>query len=255
MYVDSQGLTHVGRRSNNEDSLRINRDLGLYIVADGMGGYEGGEVASQLVVETIERFFEEYQRDEELTWPFALDEGLTMTGNLARVAVRLAHQRVLARRHGALAQMGSTVAMVALRGREALIAHVGDSRVYRLRGGALERMTRDHSLLEELRERPDHPFGEEAEARFSHVITRAVGIPPHSHAQRPDPDLRAEALEPGDIYLLCTDGLLEALDEARIAALLGLQPPAQACEALVREAYARGGRDNITAIVLEVMEP
>jgi serine/threonine protein phosphatase PrpC len=253
MYIQSQGATHIGRRQNNEDSLAVNDDLGLYLVADGMGGYEGGEVASRIVAETVEQFLSDYSGDREMTWPFALDKSLDIDGNLIKTAIHLAHRRVLARRHGPLAQMGSTVALLALRQDRAIIGHVGDSRVYRLRRGLLEQLTRDHSLLEELRDNPDHPFGPEARQRFAHVITRALGIPPSGNARQPEPDLRQEPLEEGDIFLLCTDGLLEAVPEAQIARTLAQHTPANAARWLVQEAYNEGGKDNITVVVLEYL--
>lgn len=253
MQIQSQGATHIGRRQNNEDSLAVNDDLGLYLVADGMGGYEGGEVASRIVAETVEQFFAAYQGDRELTWPFALDKSLDMDSNLIKAAVHLAHKRVLARRHGPLAQMGSTVALLALRQDKAIIGHVGDSRVYRLRRGLLEQLTRDHSLLEELRGKPDHPFGPEAQRRFAHVITRALGIPPSRQTHLPEPDLRQEPLEEGDIFLLCTDGLLEAVSEEQMTQALARHTPARAAQWLVQAAYENGGKDNITVVVLEYL--
>ena len=139
--------------------------------------------------------------------------------------------------------MGSTLATLVVRGDRAIVGHVGDSRVYRLRGGALEQLTRDHSLYAEmLAQGAELPPKDRCP--FAHVITRALGMSDES-----GPDLSTTALRRGDVFLLCTDGLSEPLPETRIAELLAL-PPEAACEAMVREAYDAGGKDNITAVVV-----
>jgi serine/threonine protein phosphatase PrpC len=245
LHIEHAAITHVGRRKNNEDNFCAEPQLGLFAVADGMGGYEGGEVASRLTVESLVQFFRREVADGECTWPFGLDRGLSLGENRLQVAVRLAHVEVAAKKTGPLSQMGSTVAALTISGGDAVIGHVGDSRVYRLRGGSLEQLTRDHSLWAELQAAggvvpPREEFG------YSNVITRAIGM--ESGAR---PDLRREVLWAGDVYLLCTDGLIEKLSDARIAELLA-RPTGEACRALVDEAYTSGGRDNITAVVVRV---
>ena len=246
LQLEGSARSIAGRRANNEDACCAEPGLGLFAVADGMGGYEGGEVASQLVIATLLELFWRTAEDEEVTLPFALDPRLGIGENLARVAVRAAHEEVVARRIGRLASMGSTVAALVVRDGKAIVAHVGDSRVYRLRGGELRQLTADHSLYAEMQR-----SGAEVPARencgYLNVITRAVGLTGGSR-----PDLASEEVRAGDVYLLCTDGLTEGLDDARIAALLGEGTPAQACEALVAEAIERGSRDNVTAVVVRV---
>ncbi|MFO0603844.1 MAG: protein phosphatase 2C domain-containing protein [Polyangiales bacterium] len=244
--IESAARTFTGRRSNNEDAFLAEPSLGLFAVADGMGGYEGGEVASGLAITAMRGFYKRLARDDNATWPFGLDPSLGLDENALAVAMRVADAEVSSQKRGRLSSMGSTVAAVAVRGGHVAIGHVGDSRVYRLRDGALAQLTRDHSLYEEMRatgmELPPRE-------RFPHanVITRALGM-----CARQGPEVSGEALRAGDVYLLCTDGLLETLDEARIGEVLASGDPEAACEDLVTEAFERGARDNITAVVLRV---
>jgi serine/threonine protein phosphatase PrpC len=248
MKIQSHAMTHTGRRANNEDAHCALPQLGLFAVADGMGGYEGGEIASHLAIDTLADFFARHEGDEEITWPFATRKGLSFDENLILAGTRMAHRAIAARRSGRLSQMGSTLAALVVREGVAITGHVGDSRVYRLRQGALEQLTRDHSLYAELQASgmPDLPPRERCP--FSHVITRALGL-----SDDASPDLKRWELLPGDVYLLCTDGLTEVVQKERIAHILHNQPVARACEMLVEEAYEGGGKDNITAVVVRVL--
>jgi serine/threonine protein phosphatase PrpC len=244
MRIEHEGRSHVGRRANNEDAWCAEPGLGLYAVADGMGGYEGGEVASRLAVEAMTEFFRR-SSDEDSTWPFKLERGLSLDENRLRAALVVAHREILARREGPLARMGATVVALAASRDAVVIAHAGDSRAYRLRDGVLAQLTRDHSFYEELKAAgADLP----PRAQFPHanVVTRALGMDGDLL-----PELRREPLRAGDVYLLCSDGLTEAMEPDQIRALLALAP-GDACDALVHEAWALGGRDNITAVVVRV---
>ncbi|HEX5746103.1 MAG TPA: protein phosphatase 2C domain-containing protein [Archangium sp.] len=245
MRIDSAGWTHVGRRSHNEDAWMARADLGLFVVADGLGGYEGGEVASRCVVDTFSGFCERVAKDPEATWPHHPRRGHCREEDLLLNCSVLAQRAVLSRRVGQLREMGSTVVALALGARGAAVAHVGDSRLYRLREGRLEVLTRDHSLLEEMREAGVETPGR-GESPYGHVITRALGT------QNAEPTVRRLEVRAGDVYLLCSDGLYEPLGPERLAARLGQGSAAGVAEALVHEAYAAGGRDNITAIVVGV---
>ena len=224
--------THVGRRANNEDSLCAAPELGLFVVADGMGGYEGGEVASRIAVTTVR---------EQLLAAERLD-GV----ELGR-AVSSAHCSVREARSGRLAAMGSTLDALLLAGGRVAVAHVGDSRVYRLRGGVLAQLTRDHSLYCELQAQGvDVP--PRAETSFAHVITRALGMEGDIR-----PDLYCDEARAGDVYLLCTDGLTETVPPERIHAILvSAATPEAAADHLVELAYTSGARDNITVLVVLV---
>jgi serine/threonine protein phosphatase PrpC len=245
MQLDAFALTIPGRRPNNEDAICARPDLGLFVVADGMGGYEGGEVASALAVDAIHELVRRTAADADVTWPYKIDPRRSIDENELIVATRLAGDRIAARRTGVLEQMGSTVAVLRLAGDHAVIAHVGDSRIYRLRAGAVAQLTIDHSLLAQMIASGNGPIDVEA-FPWRHVVTRALGTPSG------EPEVQLDRARPGDVYLLCSDGLSEVLAVEEIAALLEL-PAERACRALVDAAYAAGSRDNISAIVVRVL--
>jgi serine/threonine protein phosphatase PrpC len=239
---DAFAITIAGRRPNNEDAVRAQLDLGLFAVADGLGGYDGGEVASALAIETIFDLVRRTAGDADVTWPYKLDPRHTLAENELIVATRLAGDRIVAQRTGVLEQMGSTVAVLKLAGDRAVIAHVGDSRVYRLRDGAVSQLTTDHSLVSQMIASGMQP---DAAFPWRHVITRALGM------KECEPDVQTAAVRRGDTFLLCSDGLYEPLSNETIGALLAASPEA-ACRALVDAAYAGGSRDNISAVVVRV---
>ncbi|ATB34851.1 serine/threonine protein phosphatase [Cystobacter fuscus] len=247
MRIDSAGWTHVGRRAHNEDAWTSRADLGLFVVADGMGGYEGGEVASRCVVDTFSGLCERLARDPEATWPHCRHSQLSHEEDLLLNCTRLAQRAVRARRQGPLHQMGSTVVALALGTEGAAVAHVGDSRLYRLRAGCLEALTRDHSILEELRQ-AGVKMASRADSMYGHLITRALGT------DSAEPTVRRLDIQAGDVYLLCSDGLYEPLGPERLAARLGQGDTEGLAERLVEEAYELGGRDNITAVLVSVRE-
>lgn len=246
MRIEHAAVTHVGRRSNNEDAYLAAPELGLFAVADGMGGYEGGEVASRVTVDTLRGFYRRNADDDNTTWPFALEPERTLGENMLSVGIRLADAEVQARKQGRLASMGSTVAAIAVDGRRIVVGHVGDSRVYRLRDGAITQVTRDHSLHQDM---IAAGMSVPPKEQFPHanVITRAIGMKGMVKV-----DLRTLDARPGDVYLLCTDGLVETVRDERIRAVLGTLAPTDAAAVLVREAFEQGGRDNITVVVARV---
>lgn len=238
--LETFALTIAGRRSNNEDAICARPDLGLFVVADGLGGYDGGEVASTLAVETIAELVRRTAGDADVTWPYKIDPKRSIEENELIVATRLASERINAQRTGALEQMGSTIAVLKLVEGRAVIAHVGDSRVYRLRDGKLEQLTTDHSLVSQMIAAGMQP---DAAFPWRHVITRALGM------RDAEPDVQTAEMRAGDVYLLCSDGLYEPLESETIATLLD-GPPERACHALVDAAYAAGSRDNISVVVV-----
>jgi PPM family protein phosphatase len=245
MQLDTFALSISGRRANNEDAMCARPDLGLFVVADGMGGYEGGEIASAVTVDTIHELVRRTAGDADVTWPYRFDPAHSPSENEVIVATRLAGERIAQRRIGPLHQMGSTVVVLRLAGDRAIVGHVGDSRIYRLRAGALAQLTTDHSLVAQL-VAAGMPEEQAANHPFRHVVTRALGT------ETAEPEVHSDRMRAGDVYLLCTDGLSEPLGPASIAAHLAVAPAERACRELVDAAYAAGSRDNITAIVVRV---
>jgi protein phosphatase len=236
--VESAGRTDVGLvREKNEDSMLLQPDVGLWAVCDGMGGHVGGQVASQLAVATLA---EVIRGNNPAPGEDEPDRLVT--------AIRCANVAVFtkARAEPTLHNMGTTV--VAVRQEDDLlhICHVGDSRIYRLRAGQLEQVTRDHSLINLYAENP------ELATRFgppnSNVIVRAVGL-----RENVDVDHRVIAMEPGDLYLLCCDGLTDMVDDWVLKEILVDRAKGSlddTCDALIKAALANGGVDNTTAILL-----
>ena len=231
--VTACGRTHAGcRRAENEDRMFVGERV--FAVADGIGGRRGGDVAAETA----------------LTPVAALDRARDGVG--LEVALRDAFQQanadVRARRRAepALQRMGTTLTAVVVSGTHAHVAHVGDSRLYRLRDGALEQLTTDHTLVQQLVDDGRlSPAGAQDHPRRN-VITRAIGTDAH-----PDVDVTVTDIVAGDTLLLCSDGLPGALDEQGIGELLGTHPdPAEAVDALVLGAVAAGARDNVTAVAL-----
>lgn len=242
MKLESYAMTITGRRANNEDAVCAQPGLGLFVVADGMGGYAGGEVASAIAVHTIHELVRRTAGEADVTWPYRIDAQRSVTENELMVATRLAGDRIVRQAVGPLHGMGATVVALRISGDGAVIAHVGDSRLYRLRAGRATQLTIDHSLAAELEASGHKP---DASFPWRHVVTRALGTPHH------EPDLQRHDVAPGDVFLLCSDGLSEFVDLAQLAVLLA-QPAEAACHALIDAAYTAGSRDNISAVVVRV---
>jgi len=242
MGIVCGGRTHVGKRENNEDALLVDGQLGLFVVADGMGGYEGGEVASRLAVETIYDFVASARGDDLATGPIHYEPSKLHEENLLGAAVAAAHQSIVSRRQGSVIEMGSTVVAVLVADGHLVVAHVGDSRLYRLRDGELLAMTRDHSAREELK-----AMGY-VDTRYTnrHQLTRALGV---EHASQADVARHEMCL--GDAYLLCSDGMYEPLEETDLKMALRLSP-GEGCEYLISRALEYGGVDNLTGLILHV---
>lgn len=241
--------THPGRRPKNEDAYCIDPECGLFAVADGMGGEEGGEVASRIAVEIVHQFFHVHRDDAETTWPFPPDPGRSDVEYKVDIAVRLADRAVKSQREGRLAKMGATLVVAAFDDDELVIGHLGDSRVYRLRDGAFDQLTRDHSMYNKFRD-AGATLPPREEFPYNNVLTRALGYTDGDHGA--SPDLQRVRLKRGDRYLLCTDGLTCAVPETRMLELLGERHVDVAPTFLVREAYEQGSSDNITAVAVAV---
>lgn len=248
--VKSSGLSDVGRaRTHNEDCFEIDTEHRLYLVADGMGGHKYGEVASRVAVEAI-RDFVVSTHESDSTWPFVLDSRLRRHSNLLKNAVKVAHDRVLSaiQKDHRLYGMGTTLVGFYLAGDVAAVAHVGDSRAYRLRDGALELLTQDHTWVNE---QVVAGYLSEAQARvhpLKNVVTRALG-----GEREVKVDVREVRVRPGDLYILCSDGLTTMLSDEEIGDLANHGASVEeVCRELVQHANSRGGHDNVTVVTLRV---
>ncbi|MBX7194914.1 MAG: protein phosphatase 2C domain-containing protein [Sandaracinaceae bacterium] len=249
LVARAAGRSTVGRRSQNEDRLVVRADLGLFAVADGMGGYEGGEIASQAAVDALVELYASHQADGDVTWPHVPDGELSLAGKRAIVAVELAHRAVRARRKGELAQMGTTVVLFTLEGSHLVVAHAGDSRAFLVRDGVLHRLTRDDSFLAELEARggTTHEELSRMAAQFGHVVTKALG-----HGERVTPTVRELEVRAGDVLMLSSDGLHGVLDEEELAHTLSMFAPEDATEILLARAIEEGSTDNVTCVAVRV---
>jgi serine/threonine protein phosphatase PrpC len=243
MRAVAAGITDVGReRDHNEDRFVLLPESEVFVVADGMGGHQCGEVASQMATSTIAGFF----------GASPSMEGEGALGQVLRAALEEANRRIHQRAASSPSHrgMGTTVVAVAFHRAEnrLYVAHAGDSRCYRFRAHTLTKLTRDHSLLEEaLRARPEMT---EAELSFlpSNVITRALGVD-----SSVDPDVKGDDSQVGDLYLLCSDGLHGFVKDERIREILDEERAlSDACSELIAEANKNGGGDNITAVLVRI---
>ena len=238
-------------RSTNEDNHCARPDLGLFLVADGMGGHVAGEVASRVAVDTIESFIAQTAAvGPDHTWPFPFNTTLSTDGNRLTAAFRLANRTIAAKMAAAqgLRGMATTASAVLMQEKSALVAHVGDSRIYLLRDGGLRRLTADHSWVEEQIRAGALTPDAARQHPWRNVVTRAL-----SGGDDPAVDLEECSLQPADRLLLCSDGLFGVTTDDQISELLGRATPlAEICDALIQAANAAGGPDNITALVLQI---
>lgn len=250
MELHAWGLSEVGvTRTHNEDYFEIDARRQLYLVADGMGGHSHGEVASRTAVQAVREFLE----DRVPAVDGAGSAGAESDGHrtLLRTAIHNAHEKVLCaiRQDGALSGMGTTLVALLAHGDSAAIAHVGDSRAYRLRDGRIELLTEDHTWVHE---QVMAGFLSEEQARvhpLKNVVTRALGS---------DGDVKVDVqqlrIAAGDRYLLCSDGLTTMLRDDEIERALSTRGSLEeSCRHLVQAAKARGGFDDVTVIVVEAV--
>ncbi len=240
------------KRSHNEDSFFLMAEQNLYIVADGMGGHASGEVASQMAVETIAQFYRDTAEDEDVTWPYKMDKGVSYEENRLATGVKLSNLRI----HEAGVNnpkkkgMGTTLVTTHFVRDAAILAHVGDSRIYRLRDGKLVQLTEDHSLLNDYIKMKD--LTEEDIENFPHknVIVRALGMKDTVQV-----DVMTDKSQVGDLYMLCSDGLSGMVDDKGIEEIMArnIDDMERCCADLIDAANEAGGTDNITAVVIKVV--
>lgn len=252
MRAVAAGLSDVGlQRDHNEDSFAILDDQELYVVADGMGGHRAGDVASRLATDAIIEFFRATASDD-VTWPFHFDSRLSEEENRLLTGIRIANRQIVERSarsrecHG----MGTTVvgALFSPKKQKMFIGHVGDSRAYRVRGGEIKQMTRDHSLFNEYVLAMPELTDDQRSELPKNVITRALGMQDNVTV-----DLQSDDAMLGDVYVLCSDGLSGMLDDAEILGVIRETPDlTEACRKLVMLANEHGGEDNITALCVRI---
>jgi len=241
--------TDTGRvRENNEDCYGAAPEIGLFVLSDGMGGMASGEIASRLAVETILAHCREAQANPSLPLVGERIEGISDASNRLASAIRLANQAIFqaAQKNPLQHGMGATAVAIRFTDQRLSVAHAGDSRAYRLRAGALQQLTQDHSFIAESVRRGFMSEAEAGASKLQNVLLRALGV---------DSDLEAEVAEDvvmeGDTFLLCSDGLTHELSDSQIGAVLQhAHDPRKAADSLVDLANSAGGGDNITAVVL-----
>ena len=244
-------LSDMGRvRKNNEDAVGEDGDLGLVVLADGMGGYNAGEIASGMAITTIK---ETVKKEWKNLKPGEIDPA---TGNsfealMLKSAVEIAHKSIhhVSQTQPQCAGMGTTVVSALFHHDRMSIAYVGDSRLYRLRRGQLEQVTRDHSLLEELIARGHYKREDAKRMVRKNIVTRALGVEAEVKV-----DIIEDPIEVGDIILICSDGLCDMVEDANIRLTLSkfTDNLAEGAKALVALANENGGKDNVSVVLARV---
>lgn len=253
LRIEVAGQTDVGRKRNhNEDNFAIMAEYGLYVVADGMGGHASGEVASKMAVDTLQEFFAATADDPERTWPYKMDRSKGYEENRLVTGIKLCNLRIFEEAQRNAKQRGMGTTLVALFAVEdgVYLAHVGDSRSYRIRDSAIDLLTEDHSLLNDYKKMKR--LTEEEIANFPHknVIVRALGMKDTVKV-----DTRFEAPRVGDTMVLCTDGLSGPVTDERILEIVLSSPDLPtATNRLIEAANENGGPDNVTCIVARWIE-
>lgn len=249
MILRSFGITDVGlKRSHNEDNFFRSDELGLFLVADGMGGHAAGEVASGAAIRAIVEFSEKHSEDAQVTWPFGFDARLSAGGNAIVTGLKLANKQLCALQQDRqeLSGMGTTIAAIKIDDNHVTIAHVGDSRIYRFREGKLELLTSDHSWVNEQLQKNIITAEEARNHRYKNVITRALG-----NRLDLEIDVRLEPIRDADIFLLCSDGLSGMVEDEAIETTLNEHSDLrEAANKLVALANEAGGNDNITVVLI-----
>jgi PPM family protein phosphatase len=258
IQIRAAGLTDVGRkRKMNEDSFTTADNLGLYVVADGMGGHAAGEVASRLAVESILRHMTNAGA-ANATAPSestrSLEDPKPLPARRVLGAIRMANQEIVrsVREDQSTRGMGTTVVMAYIQGRRAYIGSVGDSRAYLVRAGRIVQLTDDHTFVNEQVRAGTLTVAEARRHPARNILTRAVGS-----QDEVDADLIEQDLEAGDVLILCSDGLTTMVEDQDILDVVRRQggDPDRGCRALVNLANERGGDDNITAILIQARPP
>ncbi|MEK7381981.1 MAG: Stp1/IreP family PP2C-type Ser/Thr phosphatase [Elusimicrobiota bacterium] len=249
--IEVIGATDPGCvRKNNEDDFAVDAELGLLVVADGMGGHNSGEVASGLATNTILDFARKMLGGRKSLVPAGGSPELTARARQLEYFIKTANILIYekGRAFPKDAGMGTTVVAVLLDAKSMTVAHVGDSRLYLWRGGELTQLTADHSLVGEMVRRGQMSLGEAARSPQQNILTRALGAEGDVGV-----DVAEHPLLPGDLILLATDGLSKMLDDAEVARTIASESQLRKLvDALISKARAAGGADNITVVVARI---
>lgn len=252
LRIAARGLTDVGqRREQNQDALLIDEPLGLFIVADGMGGHAGGGTASRIAVDTIRKTILQAREEEPTMFGSGAEGEENPLPDVLGHAVEQACAAIFeaAQDDRDLAGMGTTVTAVLVDGNSAFVAHVGDSRAYLLRSGHIYQVTQDHSLVAEQLRSGAITEEDARNSRYKNIITRSVGFEREVLV-----DLMGLELEAGDAIVACSDGLSNLVEDQEILALVE-EEGNEAVERLVDLANERGGDDNVTVAMIRLSEP
>ncbi|MCW9013972.1 MAG: Stp1/IreP family PP2C-type Ser/Thr phosphatase [Gammaproteobacteria bacterium] len=248
------GLTDQGIvRDHNEDSIGSNTDLGLAVLADGMGGHKGGEVASALAVDTV---LNNLIKSLANLPAGGTDEntGYSLESMAIEAAIKEANAVIYqaSRNNAQYEGMGTTIVVLLFYDNRITVAHVGDSRLYRVRNEQMEQLTRDHTLLQELVDRGFYTKKEAQESMNKNLVTRAVGVNPTVEI-----DLLEDIALPHDIYLLCSDGLNDMIDDRLIEdTILNYRDNLEkVSRELIHQAKQHGGKDNVSAVLAQPLKP
>lgn len=249
VVVESAGMTDVGcKRTGNEDSLLVDDSMGIYIVADGMGGHQAGEIASSIVVETMKSYMERFQSNEHVEELADKDDSLTREANRLLASIRLANSSVysVSQNRESCRGMGSTVSAIWFTGDSFIAANVGDSPIYIIQGDSIETLSVPHTVMAE------HAFLSmdqvfEIDEKFRHMLTRGMGVTDTVEA-----DICENQCFKGNVFVICSDGLSDKVSSEEILEVVNANSASDACMRLVDMAKERGGDDNITVIVVRV---
>ncbi len=248
LRIEVAGETNVGmKRTHNEDNFSIIEDAGLYIVADGMGGHASGEVASKMAVDSMKEFFNSTAQDPERTWPYKMDRSKGYEENRLITGIKLANLRIYesAQRDPRQRGMGTTIVTMFAVEDGVYVAHVGDSRGYRIREGKIEQLTEDHSLLNDYIKMKRLTPEEIANFPHKNVIVRALGMKDTVKV-----DTRFEQPRAGDTYLLCSDGLSGPVTDPDMLDIVTHSSDLKtAASRLIQRANEHGGPDNISVVL------
>jgi protein phosphatase len=252
MLFQAYGDTHQGKvRAFNQDSYLLNRTLQLFAVADGVEGRPYGELASRMAVAELEKIIKDIDVSADATPPEGEMKGMPLPARAIKYALRETNRRILekAGKEGKFMGMASTLSALWIKDDRIYVGHVGDSRIYLIRKNRAQQLTRDHTTMAEAEPNTaeDIELYEDISPASEHELSRALGITPDVQVQ-----LSGGTPQPGDVFLLCTDGLYSQMREFEMVEAVAGKGPELACKKLIQLANAKGGKDNVALIIVQV---